>query len=284
MRRITFILSLVLFVLAPRSLSETCFPAFGSFEQGGFDAVNRQNLNAFFAIPIMSTSARGQPFQYSLVNNSLLWTQTGGTSNAWTPVVDASGNPTWGWNYGPAVSGSGQVLGNVQVSSPHCRYIDPDTGLYANFYWQVDYYSNFRYKDWLGSIHPFSGSYTVTLSNPNAQTYCGIQSGNTGPLTGYSTDNTGFYLYASQSSTYVLSPAGVNAGGAPVDTNGNFVSQTVVNSTETDWTDTAGHLALKSFTNTSNPNIQYEWQASSGNYPAATPTTVQRSNFSIKTK
>src|SRR5260370_24918027 len=146
MRRITFILSLVLFVLAPRSLSETCFPAFGSFEQGGFDAVNRQNLNAFFAIPIMSTSARGQTFQYSLVNNSLLWTQTGGTSNAWTPVVDASGNPTWGWNYGPAVSGSGQVLGNVQVSSPHSRYIYPDTLLYPNSYCQAHSHSHSNHK------------------------------------------------------------------------------------------------------------------------------------------
>jgi hypothetical protein len=76
MRRTAIILSLALFVLAPRTFAQTGFPAFGSFEQSGFDAVNRQNLNAIFAILIMSTPGRGQTFQYSLVNNSLLWTQT----------------------------------------------------------------------------------------------------------------------------------------------------------------------------------------------------------------
>jgi len=78
----------------------------------------------------------------------------------------------------------------------------------------------------------------------------------------------------------VRSPAGVNAGGAPVDTNGNYISQTV-NSNETDWTDTAGHLALKVVKNST--NTQYEWQDSSGNYTTASTTTVQLSTLNIKT-
>jgi RHS repeat-associated protein len=284
MRRAIFILCLALFTLGPRTLAQTGFPAFGSFEQSGFDAVNRQNLNALFAIPIMSTPGRGQTFQYSLVNNSLLWTQTTvGSTTSWTSVTDASGNPTWGWTYGSAVSGSGQALSQVQFSSHQCRYIDPNTGLYAFAPWSTTFYSHFAYKDWLGSVHPFSGSYAIVTASQAAQTYCGIQNSNTGPLTGYSTDNTGFSLYANNGSVSVLSPAGVAAGGAPVDANGNYVSQTVVSSTETDWTDTAGHLALKALTNTSNPNIQYEWQDSTGGYTSATTITVQRSTLNIKT-
>jgi hypothetical protein len=284
MRRAIFVLCLALFTLGPRALAQTGFPAFGSFEQSGFDAVNRQNLNAIFVLPIMSIPGRGQGFQYSLVNNSLLWTPTTvGSATTWTPVTDASGNPTWGWNYGPAVDGGGQLLYKYISVHSRCRFIDPDTGLYGYGYYTISVWSNFIYKDWLGSIHPFNVSYSVTVADANSQTYCGIQNGTTGPVSGYSTDNTGFYIYASQQITYTRSPAGVNTGGAPVDTNGNYVSQTVVNSTETDWTDTAGHLALKVLTNTSNPNIQYEWQDASGNNTAATTTTAKFSTISIKT-
>src|SRR6266481_6313954 len=131
MRRAIFILCLALLTLGSRSLAQTGFPAFGSFEQSGFDAVNRQNRNVVSAIPIMSTPGRGQTFRYSLVNNSLLWTQTTvGSTTTWTPVTDAGGNPTWGWNYGPAVSSAGQILS--QISSHICRYLDPDTGLWVN--------------------------------------------------------------------------------------------------------------------------------------------------------
>ncbi len=126
-RRAVFTLSLVLFTLGPSTLAQTGFPAFGSFQSTGFDAVNQQNLNANFVIPIFSIPARGQTFRYNLVNNSLLWTQTGGTPNAWTPVTDASRNPTWCWNYGPGVSGSGQIRGGATAHT--CRFIDPDTGL-----------------------------------------------------------------------------------------------------------------------------------------------------------
>src|SRR5579863_8155368 len=269
------LLSAALLYSAGPASAQTGFPAFGSFDQTGFDAVNRQNLNAIFAIPIASTQARGQSFQYNLANNSLLWTQvTSGTTTTWTPVTDSSGNPTWGWNYGPAVSGAGQIY--FQNSSHTCRYVDPNTGLYVYAVWWL--YWKFSYEDWQGTVHPFGFTYTYA-PDPNANN-CGIYT-TTG--SGYSTDNTGFYMYASKSSKYVLSPNGVNAGAAPVDSNGNYVSQTVVNSTETDWTDTAGHLALKVITNTSNPNIQYEWQDPSGNYTSASTVTVQRTLTNIKT-
>ena len=280
MRRVSLIFFLALFSVAPCTLAQTGFPAFGSFEQSGFDAVNRQNLNAVFAIPIMSTPAREQTFQYSLANNSLLWTQTTvGSTTSWTPVTDVNGNPTWGWYYGPAVSGSGQNLYQAVGSGHLCRYFL--NGMWAYASWEYTTYSHFAYRDWLGSVHPFNGSYSTVTASAQAQTYCGIQNSTTGPVSGYSTDNTGFFFTANNGWTSVMSPAGVNSGGAPVDANGNYVSQTVVNNTETDWTDTAGHPALKVFNNTS--NIQYKWQDSSGNYGSATTTTVLFTTLNIKT-
>jgi RHS repeat-associated protein len=274
MRRTPIILCLALLALVSPTFAQTGFPAFGSFHSTGFDAVNQQNLNAISAIPIMSTPGRGQSFQYSLVNNSLLWTKTTvGSTTTWSSVTDASGNPTWGWNYGPAVSSSGQLL-VPQISTHLCRYIDPDTGLSSYYPWTS--YSGFKYKDWLGTIHSFNVAYVV--ASAGATTFCGIAT-TTG--SGYSTDGTGFYLLASQSSTYVLSSSGIGGGVTPLDTNGNFVGLTVVNSTQSNWIDTAGHVALEVFNNGS--NIQYKWQDSTGGYTSATTTTMQLSTLNIKT-
>jgi RHS repeat-associated protein len=277
MRRAIFILCLALFTLGPRTLAQTGFPAFGSFEQSGFDAVNRQNLNAVFAIPIMSTPGRGQTFQYSLVNNSLLWNKTTvGPTTSWTSVTDPNGNPTWGWSFGPAVSSAGQVLIPF-ISSHTCHYIDPNTGLPA--FASYTTYSGYSYKDWIGTIHGFG--LFVTVASANAQTYCGIVN-TTFPISG--SDNTGFLMkLTSPTGASVQSPSGIGGGTTPYDPNGNFVSFTVVSSTENDWTDTAGHVALKVITNTSNPNIAYEWQDSSGGYTSATTTTAKISAVSIKT-
>src|SRR5713226_5255903 len=68
-------------------------PAFGSFT-GGFDTINNQNLNAYLAIPVASSTGRGISLNLSLVNNSLLWQKVG---SGWTPATDSAGNPTWGW-------------------------------------------------------------------------------------------------------------------------------------------------------------------------------------------
>jgi len=37
----------------------TGFPAFGSFTSGSFDAVNNQNLNVIFNMPVMHSPGRG---------------------------------------------------------------------------------------------------------------------------------------------------------------------------------------------------------------------------------
>ena len=72
----------------------TGLPPFGSFEQGGFDTINRQNLNVNFTVPLVSTPGRGTNFTYALVYDSLIWYPSGG---AWARMTDANGNPTFGW-------------------------------------------------------------------------------------------------------------------------------------------------------------------------------------------
>src|SRR6266852_6291124 len=75
----------------------TGLPPFGSFQSAGFDTVNLQNLNDNFSIPVVSVPGRGTDFTFSIAFNSLMWQKQTGTPNTWQPVVDASGNPTWGW-------------------------------------------------------------------------------------------------------------------------------------------------------------------------------------------
>src|SRR2546428_5820403 len=87
---------LLAFVALP-AVAQTGLPPFGSFQSAGFDTVNLQNLNDNFSIPIVSVPGRGTDFAFSIAFNSLLWQKQTGTPNTWQPVVDASGNPNWGW-------------------------------------------------------------------------------------------------------------------------------------------------------------------------------------------
>ena len=50
----------------------TGFPQFGSVQTGNADAVNLQNLNAHFEIPIVSVPGRGMDFNYSLIYDSIM--------------------------------------------------------------------------------------------------------------------------------------------------------------------------------------------------------------------
>ena len=100
MKRPAFALSVVLLVAGPANGgagavfaqgTATGFPPFGSFQDSGFDAVNRQNLNVNFAIPLVTSPGRSQDFTFSIVYDSLIWRRSG---NAWTRVTDENGNPT----------------------------------------------------------------------------------------------------------------------------------------------------------------------------------------------
>src|SRR3989442_1299808 len=87
---------LLAFVALPM-VAQTGLPPFGSFQSAGFDTMNLQNLNDNFSIPVVSVPGRGTDFAFSITFNSLMWQKQIGTPNTWQPVVDASGNPTWGW-------------------------------------------------------------------------------------------------------------------------------------------------------------------------------------------
>jgi hypothetical protein len=62
------------------------------------------------------------------------------------------------------------------------------------------------------------------------------------------------------------------------DTNGNMITGTVVNSSETDWTDSVGRVALKIITGSS--SVQYEFLTPTGSYQTATVTLL---TLNIKT-
>ncbi len=164
---------------------QTGIPPFSSVQSLGLDAINRQNLNVNFSIPISSSPGRGINFSFPIVNDSLLWKKSSG--NAWTPVVDQGGSPTWGWKTTLPVGliRYGQATENCDTpppiqSSPH--------------------YMNFSYVDPAGTIHGFLVDFYQFA------TICDFP---TGPRTGYATDGSGYYLDATvPGASKVTTPAG----------------------------------------------------------------------------
>lgn len=201
---------------------DTGTPLWGSFESGPFDTVNRQDLNVNFAVPLVSAPSRGQSFNYALVYDSLIWTKIG---SAWTPATDASGNATWGWK-------DNQPLGSIHYSHNNrvCDSVPPTS---------APHYFSYTYTDGGGTVHKFG----LGIDFTTIATVCGF---NTGPRTGYATDGSGYYLDAtSPSYPIVKSPSGDVISGTRTDSNGNYVSGIVVNSSETDFKGTNGRVTLK---------------------------------------
>jgi RHS repeat-associated protein len=255
---------------------------FGSFSGGGFDAVNNQNLNVNFSIPLVSSPGRGMPLNLALTYNSLVW-QIVGTS--WSPAVDSNGNPTWGWIKDfPSGGAVGWATTTVRIK---CQ--DPGYPLFS----YTTTYSSVNYADVLGTHHGFPIMFSL---NPN----CPSQ--NYGTNSAYATDATGYHIYvneqypdSSPANTTVTDPNGkivVNGNGTSSDANGNYVTKTVVSSTgsttETDWTDSTGNKALKIFYNWTNSNqtaltsIQYEFLDGTGSSNYQT-ITLKYQSYNIKT-
>jgi hypothetical protein len=63
-----------------------------------------------------------------------------------------------------------------------------------------------------------------------------------------------------------------------VDRNGNYISQVIVSSSETDWIDSVGRTALK--VTKGSPNTTIQWLNPSGTYET---TTIQYASFNIQT-
>jgi hypothetical protein len=77
--RLSALCVLCMLCTARTVLGQTGFPVYGTFQEGSVDSVNLQNLNTVITIPIISTPGRGGTnFSFTLHNNSLQWTPSGG--------------------------------------------------------------------------------------------------------------------------------------------------------------------------------------------------------------
>ncbi len=269
MRKLILLISL--FLLIPCLLrGQTGLPAFGSFTPGGFDTINNQNLNVYFSIPLASSPGRGIPLNLPLNYSSSIWKIS--SSSSWTPLTDAAGNPTWGWQKDFPVGG----FTGYSTTTNQVKCYQGSSWYWANVYW----YGNYYYKDVLGTQHNFNISFTLSA--------CPAYN-NHNPQKGYAEDPTGYYLNATNPTVPVVtSKSGtqvVNGQGTVVDSNGNFVTKTINsgNSSEADWTDSIGNLAIKVIyvpNNSSPTSIQYQFLDNSGAYHTIT-LTLQ--NLNVKT-
>jgi RHS repeat-associated protein len=231
----------------------TGFPPYGSFENGRFDTVNRQNLNVNISIPIVSSPGRGLNLNSFLAYNSIVWMKSGG---AWVPIAEGSPVSLLGWKRTSptgTISSSWSVWEEWYDGYPVCSEAQ---------------YFNFDYQDPAGTHHPFPLAYT--------DGGCG---GATGPTAAYASDGSGYYL--DSAAMVVWSPDGTRINSKVTDTNGNFISASysyVGSATETDWTDSSGRAALKVIADL--PNTQYKFLDPSGNYVT---TTLNYQAFNIKT-
>jgi RHS repeat-associated protein len=228
----------------------TGFPPFGSFAAGGFDAVNRQNLNVNFAIPVVSVPGRGLNISHAITYDSLIWKRSG---NTWVPVTDANGAATWGWNLN-------RILGTVKWSqaTDNC-YMGGEPAGY------ISTYNNYSYTDPAGTKHDFP---SVELAWDDC---LGAWSGSS---QGTATDASGFSIVLTEGfppTFAVYSRAGIKVTANVTDTNGNFISSSTVGNITT-WVDTLGRNALKVTKLTGAGNcgtgyaecIEYEYKDSGG--------------------
>ena len=119
--------------------SATGFPPFGSFQGGGLDVVNTNNLNVHLAIPLFHKAGRGLPVNFSIEYDSSVWSTT---------YNSTTNKDQWqflsGWSMGGASNGVLGRIANPQTTLPGCP-----TGQHA--------YSP-SYTDPSGTVHAF-GSY-----------------------------------------------------------------------------------------------------------------------------
>ncbi|MCI0720192.1 MAG: hypothetical protein L0338_14665 [Acidobacteria bacterium] len=254
----------------------TGFPPYGSFADGRFDAVNRQNLNVNFAIPIVSSPGRGTDFGFGVVYDSLIWKKvTSGSTTTWSPVTDENGVATWGWKKDFPI-GFISYTGTTTTQTIKCFY---------NWGWEWDTKTtvtrdNYAYTDPAGTPHKFSVSWQQVEA-------CDFPSTPTGTFTGTATDGSGFYIdINAPTSPFVRSSSGIKinhtAGSGTnklTDTNGNYISKTTVSGTETHWIDALGRITLK-VKSPSSTTMEYHVLDKDGNYQV---TTLTLQPFNIKT-
>ena len=240
----------------------TGFPPYGSFENGTFDGINRENLNANLSIPIAHVRGRGSDFTIALTYDSTIW-QRG--SNGWTTTGSLLA-PSFGWRLDNMIGiidsqtvNSVVLCGSVQTS---------DTT-----------FSNYQYVDPAGTPHSFP---VFERINPCTGAEEGV-------LTGVASDNSGYSIVLAgggSSAANVFSPSGTKIVGlesSMTDSNGNVIARTQqcgrLGCTETDYTDTRGQVVLKITGFGTNPRI-YSVLDQNGTYQTYTLTM---SSFPIST-
>lgn len=219
----------VALLLAAPSFSQgpaTGYPPFGSFHDGGFDAVNRQNLNVNFSVPIVSIPGRGTGFNFSIVYDSAVWERS---DSLWLPVVDRDGNPFWGWKKDTPV-GSTRAVHTTRYCGGGAKSEQEATTRHVGF----------RYTDPSGTKHSFP------LDFHDEALGCGF---NTEPTIADAEDESGYKMDATDPyNPRVYDKSGLDitdSGIIAKDANGNFISKIIVSSTETKWTDTLGRFVLR---------------------------------------
>src|SRR6266571_4764688 len=260
MRR--YFLSVFAFFLLPAcALAQTGFPPFASIDRNRFDARNNQNMNVNFSLPIVSSPGRGMNLNVAIVYNSINWIPIAGGWSSLTP-----GN--FGWLYG---SPTGGITYQVSHGQSLCLR-SPDGNLYVYH----TNYSNYKYIDAFGTQHVLGLSWHEDLSDCDGSDII------SGTFTNHLTDGSG--LYASIPSGSPDAPSVTDKSGVVItnstvtDTNGNYISSSTPVPGETDWTDSAGRVALKIITGAS--SIQYKFLDPTGAYQT---TTLNLQTLSLKT-
>lgn len=219
-RRLFLCLSVVSFSISCHAQVTTGLYNFGSFDQLGFDTIDRGSLNVHFSIPVVTEPGRGLPFQYTLVYDGLVWSPSNGTGGAtWTP--DASfGLHGYLLNDG--------YKGSLSYNTGTQRCSGPDGD-----YWATDNY-NVIYRDAFGVNHPFN---TLGFA-------CGTRTSDIAfDGSGLTLDSN--LLVHDRTGTSLALPKYVNGASGSTsatitDSNGNQIINTLTGS----FTDTTGYNAL----------------------------------------
>lgn len=256
------ITALAVILLPVCSLAQTGLPPFGSLDRIGLETRNNQDLNVVLAIPIMSSPGRGPNLNFSLIYNSTIWSNAG---TVWTPSPNSA---FFGWTTG---YGTGNTTYTYSTRQTIC---DRNQGDVTYIYTTT--YQNYQYTDAVGTAHPLG------LSWQNVENDCTDTNTTTGTFSAYTTDGSGYLgtiTALTPSFPVIRSNGGFTVGGSGItDTNGNYISPTIVSGSETDWTDSAGRVALKVITGTS--TTLYEYLDPTGHYQT---TTLNLSPVNIKT-
>lgn len=243
----------VLFLVSMANAQDlTGIPSFSSTTRVPGGIVNLSNLNVTIAIPVINKSGRGVPFTFSLVNNSSIYTIcVGACGHPKTfyifPDFTCLGctiPPDLGWR--EATSGMGGVGGD-EVPCP----------TNSNNTNQI----NLRYIDENGTVHPLPSSLLIS-TDPG----CGPDH-----VSGYATDQSGFFIYASASpdASFVQDRSGnkissVFTGTFLTDRNGNTLTRAVDNAGVVHYTDTLGIEALTAGFNPFGLSSTYTYPAPNG--------------------